>query len=266
MACIGRELVRESKLGIIPVSEFIPEYSGSWTISRDYRFLTGIETFSGTTNDYIQLTFQGRKIGVIFSKASNKGIAGISIDGGSEETIDLYNASYLDYIWYKDGLSDAEHTIKIRVTGTKNASSADYYVPVEGFLVEIEKNPNAISYDHFIRYTIDSINTSLSNIWSNKDNPVSAISTSLDETSAQSLSLDTYGRKTLEVYGTASTATTFYVDVSPNNSYWINIYTSSAAETSHHGQYTIGFRYARIRSAAAGAAGDTVDLVIGAKT
>jgi len=88
-----------------------------------------------------------------------------------------------------------------------------------------------------------------------------------DETVAQSISLDTKGSRLLEVYASASTATTFTFEVSHDNVNWITWYTSPAAETEYGGDKTMwnGYRYVKLSSAAAGVAGDTVSLYLGAK-
>jgi len=87
----------------------------------------------------------------------------------------------------------------------------------------------------------------------------------LDETAAQTITLDTKGHKLLEVYCRASTATTFRLDVSNDNVTWITDYTVWSTVTVVKATEWNGFRYTRLKSDAAGAAGDTVDLVLAAK-
>jgi len=87
----------------------------------------------------------------------------------------------------------------------------------------------------------------------------------LDETTAQAITLDTRGHGLLEVYCRASVATTFRLDVSNDNVTWITDYTVWSAVTVVRATEWNGFRYTRLKSDAAGAAGDTVDLVLAAK-
>lgn len=89
--------------------------------------------------------------------------------------------------------------------------------------------------------------------------------TGLDETADQEISLDTKGHKLLEVYAKASASTTFYLDVSPDNTTWISGYMSWSSVTEVKETLWNGFRYVKLRSAAAGASGDTVDLYLSAK-
>ena len=87
-----------------------------------------------------------------------------------------------------------------------------------------------------------------------------------DESAAQSIMLDSGGLKTIDITCHATTATTFTIEYSYDNSHWYNYYTSGAAETDHHVVPTSGAEYIRVSSAAAGVSGtDTVDLAIGAK-
>ena len=86
-----------------------------------------------------------------------------------------------------------------------------------------------------------------------------------DETAAQSITLDTEGCKLLEVYAKASTATTFHLDVSCDNSNWIEDYMTWSSVTEVKETLWCGFRYVRLRSDAAGASGDTVTLILSAK-
>jgi len=88
-----------------------------------------------------------------------------------------------------------------------------------------------------------------------------------NETSAQSITLDTKGHKMLEVYASATSPTTFTLEVSHDGSNWIPFYTSPSPETTYGGDQTLwnGYKYARLSSAAAGSSGDKVSLYLGAK-
>lgn len=109
--------------------------------------------------------------------------------------------------------------------------------------------------------TLSAINSKLAQLTEVVENH----ETGLDETSPQSITLDTKGHKLLEVYAKATTATTFYLDVSPDNSTWIEGYMTWSSVTEVKETLWNGFRYVRLRSAAAGSAGDTVDLYLSAK-
>ena len=113
------------------------EYSGSWTYNASgvgYNF-NGDEHYSNQTNAYAQVRFYGTQFTVWGIKDSNTGIAGISVDGGSEVMVDFYSpVRQLQYPIYKSPvLSNGQHTVKIRVTGTKNAASSNTFLSLDKF-------------------------------------------------------------------------------------------------------------------------------------
>jgi len=87
-----------------------------------------------------------------------------------------------------------------------------------------------------------------------------------DETVAQEIKADLGHFKTAEVLCKADTATTFTIISSFDG---VNedktLYQSGVAETEHHQIYTVGAQYLIVKSDAAGAAGDKVTLLVGAK-
>ena len=83
-----------------------------------------------------------------------------------------------------------------------------------------------------------------------------------DETSSQSVILDTEGRPTLEILGSADAATTFRLDVSVDDAAWITDFYVWANVTGVKEGYLNGYRFIRFRSDAAGVSGDKVSLVL----
>lgn len=85
-----------------------------------------------------------------------------------------------------------------------------------------------------------------------------------DETTAQQVTLDKGGRKVLSIYAKATTATTFKVEFSNDNTHWFEYYISSSAETEYKSNVTTGHRYWRLSSDPAGGTADTVTLILSA--
>jgi uncharacterized protein YjdB len=95
-------------------------------------FFMNTASFSNTTSNTVTLQFSGNKVELYTSKASHHGIAAVSIDGGPETFVDLYSANRQNYVSvYNSVLVDGTHTIKIRVTGTKNSAATATYVVVD---------------------------------------------------------------------------------------------------------------------------------------
>jgi hypothetical protein len=55
------------------------------------------------------------------------------MDGGAETNVDFYNATILgdQLLWTSPLLSSGSHTLKVRVTGTKNSAASDRFVVVD---------------------------------------------------------------------------------------------------------------------------------------
>lgn len=107
---------------------------GTWGYSSDLpACYNGDNHWSNGANNYYLVRFNGTRIKLYGSKASNCGIGAYSIDGGSETNIDLYSASRQDGIVVFDSgtLASGAHTLKARVTGTKNAGASDCYITAD---------------------------------------------------------------------------------------------------------------------------------------
>jgi trimeric autotransporter adhesin len=98
-------------------------------------------SYSNQTANTVTFSFVGNQIKLFSAKASHHGIMAISLDNGPEVTVDLYAATRQNFvIAYSAGafspvtgatIPEGNHTIKIRVTGTKNPSSSGTYAMVD---------------------------------------------------------------------------------------------------------------------------------------
>ena len=90
-------------------------------------------SWDNSTDDYATLTFTGRQILLYGLTDPNHGIAGVSIDGGVETNVDFYSATRTGdvLLWTSPFLADGQHTLKVRVTGTKNASSGGTWLALD---------------------------------------------------------------------------------------------------------------------------------------
>jgi hypothetical protein len=86
----------------------------------------GVWSTSSTTNDIAELVYMGYGFRYWSPKASNLGIVEISLDGTVVGTVDLYNAATLNSgaLFAQTNVVLGQHRVKIRCTGTKNASSS----------------------------------------------------------------------------------------------------------------------------------------------
>lgn len=105
--------------------------------------LNNSASFGYAVNSYLQVIWTGHKIEWRAEKRVNHGIAAVSVDGGPEQMIDLYkntqdNGSEIVFTWpltQPANPVNANHTIKIRVTGNKNAAATEFNVSHDYFKV-----------------------------------------------------------------------------------------------------------------------------------
>jgi hypothetical protein len=131
------------------------EFVGNWTAYADAGASQGLRTYSNTTDNYYQIRFYGTQIQISARKNNDLGIGAYSIDGGAETNVDQYNASniYQQLLYTSAVLTLGYHTLKIRVTGTKNASSSNYWVEAD------------YMYAYGVRNYADNATYGLNNVW-----------------------------------------------------------------------------------------------------
>jgi hypothetical protein len=114
------------------------EYVGTWNVTTGLagNYLDD-DHHSQATNDYYNFDFTGTQVKVYSQKSGMMGIIAYSIDGGAETNVDQYNSttSYNTLVYTSPMLTNASHTLKVRVTGTKNASSTKYYAVADRVVI-----------------------------------------------------------------------------------------------------------------------------------
>ena len=80
---------------------------------------------SSTAGDYATLKFSGVQATYYGPRSPQAGIVAISVDGGAEKMVDLYSSVRYDNVdlYTTPLLSNGVHTMKIRLTGTKNPAA-----------------------------------------------------------------------------------------------------------------------------------------------
>lgn|SRR5574337_1113173 len=127
-------------------------YQGSWLVHSDTNASGGsyVSAVDAATPASATLTFTGTGVSWITDVWDDGGIARVYLDGVLDATVDLYSATlqYQREVYSKAGLPSGPHTIKIEVTGTKNASSMGIAVTVDAievvyasFQVRTDLNP-----------------------------------------------------------------------------------------------------------------------------
>ncbi|MDF2985960.1 MAG: hypothetical protein K0R50_1470 [Eubacterium sp.] len=109
------------------------QYSSKWNYgSRSGAYLED-NHWSSSRNAYYKVKFNGNQIKLFGATSYNHGIAAVSIDNGPEIYVDFYSAARTDnvQVYTSPVLSQGQHTLKVRVTGTKNRYSKGYNIPAD---------------------------------------------------------------------------------------------------------------------------------------
>ncbi len=85
----------------------------------------GSNSWDDTVNDYVTIAFNGTQIKFYGVVGPPHGIGAISIDGGSETTLDFYSPTEAGntLLYTSQMLTPGQHTLKVRVTGNQNSNA-----------------------------------------------------------------------------------------------------------------------------------------------
>ena len=110
-------------------------YSSGWSTYAGNGGYQNTEHYTYTTGATATYTFTGTQARFYGFKGNDLGIVEISVDGVVKTTIDCFNSSMLvnQMLYETSVLTSGSHTLKVRCTGTKNASSANTQVIVDAF-------------------------------------------------------------------------------------------------------------------------------------
>ncbi|MHB8962727.1 MAG: alpha-L-fucosidase [Saccharofermentanales bacterium] len=90
--------------------------------------------YSNIPNDSATMDFSGTQIMLSGYKDTMHGIMAVSVDGGPETDVDMYSAlrTASMTVYSSPLLRPGNHRIRIRITGSKNSRSTNYYASVAG--------------------------------------------------------------------------------------------------------------------------------------
>jgi endoglucanase len=115
---------------LLSVNDTSFTYAGTWSSSTASSKYLGDDHYSSATGSTYSITFNGTSLLLYAARASHHGIAAVSVDGGPESDVDLYAATRADQalLFTTPMLANGTHTVRVRVTGRKNAASTDFIV------------------------------------------------------------------------------------------------------------------------------------------
>jgi hypothetical protein len=112
--------------------------TGDWTRSSDFDGpARHTISFSEIAGSEVSFPFEGKALTYVFTKAPNRGIAAVSIDGAREREVDLYSAriqwqSRARFCCFAPG----RHVATIKVTGKKSAAATGVFIDLDQLVVE----------------------------------------------------------------------------------------------------------------------------------
>ena len=107
--------------------------SSTWTRSGVAGAYRSQITENATGGSWIDVAINGTQCEVYGSTGPSFGIVSFQVDGGAPTNVDCYSAGTVRRVKLFDSgaLSAGAHTIRINVTGTKNASSSGFNIGIE---------------------------------------------------------------------------------------------------------------------------------------
>ena len=110
-------------------------YSGSWTAGAFGSAFRGTLTYSDQPGAVARFWFEGTELQYVYTKAPNRGMARVTIDGGPGGTIDLYDPQI---VWQErkvfSGLKAGRHKAEIQVLGRHNAASSGDFIDIDALV------------------------------------------------------------------------------------------------------------------------------------
>jgi hypothetical protein len=134
--CTASDLTPRPMSGEFDDANDAIEYSGMWNHGSFSPAANGTVSYSNDPTASARLLFKGQEITYVYSKAFNRGIAAIKIDGADRGVIDLYSPKIG---WQSravfNGLAPGNHIFEVAATGRKDDAATDRVVDIDALIV-----------------------------------------------------------------------------------------------------------------------------------
>lgn len=117
------------------INDTTVSYAGTWSSGTGCaaQCFWGDDHWTNQTSATATYSFTGTQIALLSVRDTGNGIAAVSVDGGAEQRADFYGAirvgEALNYL--SPRLAYGNHTLRVRVTGEKNAASSGTFVSID---------------------------------------------------------------------------------------------------------------------------------------
>jgi lysophospholipase L1-like esterase len=134
------------------------KYTGNWNLANESNAYEGDSHWTNDQNASYEVKFYGSQAQLFSVHNPWGGIAGVRIDGGAEKLVDTYGTDWKNQAFFKsEVLETGEHTIKVRVTGQKNAASGDHMIAIDRLEVTTSGDSTARLFTTTVPATASSI-------------------------------------------------------------------------------------------------------------
>lgn len=119
-------------------------YTGAWKSRTSNDYDNNSLKLGTATNSSVEFKFNGTSFEWYGTKANNRGIATVYIDGKEVKSVDAYASStaFKQLLYKSDTLSSGIHTAKIVVSGSKNDKSSNIQIDVDKIVIKNETTPS----------------------------------------------------------------------------------------------------------------------------
>ena len=110
-------------------------WHGPWAPGEFPKAYSGTLTFTNEKDATAIVVFEGSSLAYVYTKAFNRGIAEVAIDGAVRATIDQY-APVVEWQARTEftGLKPGKHTVEVRVLHRRNRAATDSYVDIDALI------------------------------------------------------------------------------------------------------------------------------------
>ena len=108
------------------------DYAGTWERGEFEQASNATLTYTNDPSAAAHFSFEGTQLRYVYTKAFNRGIAAVFLDGMPKGVVDLYGPTLA---WQSSsvfgGLPPGPHIVEIRATGRRNPASTDSYIDID---------------------------------------------------------------------------------------------------------------------------------------
>ena len=112
-------------------------YTGTWKSRNSNDYDNNALKLGTATNSAVEFTFNGTSFEWYGTKANNRGIATVYIDGKEVKSVDAYASStaFTELLYKSDTLASGTHTVKIVASGSKNPLSSNIQIDLDKIVI-----------------------------------------------------------------------------------------------------------------------------------